>query len=31
MPLDFLQQRNVKKFGKSMKIVNTEGENLQIF
>ena len=26
-----LQQRNVKKFEKSMKVVNTEGENLHIF
>ena len=26
-----LQQANVKKFEKSMKIVNIEGENLHIF
>ena len=31
MSLGSLQQGDVKKFEKSMKIVNIEGENLHIF
>ena len=31
MPLAFLQQGNVKKSEKSMKIVNIEGENVRVF